>query len=45
MDNSEKNQTDVNSSKTRHRPKCNSTNIIMFDSDNDLCNDCGVYFC
>ncbi len=32
-------------SKPRHCPKCNSTNVIMFDSDNDLCNDCGTYFC
>jgi ribosomal protein L37AE/L43A len=32
-------------SKPRHCPKCNSTNVIMFDSDNDLCNDCGAYFC
>ena len=32
-------------SKPRHCPKCNSTNVIMFDSDNDLCNDCRAYFC
>lgn len=24
----------------KYCPKCNSTNVIMFDSDNDLCNDC-----
>lgn len=32
-------------SKPRNCPKCNSTNVIIFDSDNDLCNDCGAYFC
>lgn len=24
-------------------PKCGSHKIVMFDSDNDLCNDCGYW--
>ena len=25
-------------------PYCKSTDVIMFDSDNDMCNKCGKYF-
>ena len=25
-------------------PFCNSTNVIMFTSDDDMCNDCGKSF-
>ena len=31
----------------KHRkscPHCNSFNVIMFDSDNDICEDCGSWF-
>lgn len=25
-------------------PYCGSTNVVMFDADNDICNKCGKYF-
>ena len=25
-------------------PKCGDTDVIMFDADNDKCNDCGEWF-
>jgi ribosomal protein S27AE len=30
--------------KERECPYCGSNNIIMFDSDNDICEDCRRYF-
>lgn len=28
----------------RKCPHCGSTDVVMFDSDNDMCNKCGKYF-
>jgi ribosomal protein S27AE len=36
--------TKTKTKKERVCPLCGSTNIIMFDSDNDYCNKCKTYF-